>query len=233
MSPALTSLSPPTRNRCLLLKRLASNLLLILLALTLAVGAMACSSELDPTDPGDAYTIFRDALFAGQPDVVWERFDPQTRASFQERYDRLVQMNQLIESYLPQTDHRLARSQSGVELLASVGDGRELFEMVFEKAEMPDDDAIVFGSGISEIRVSEDGTTALVVTRGAQEFVMVQAEDETWHVDLVGSGDFLDTSFGWLTRNEEALSKTVEDLIAEERQKREAIIADLMNLKLD
>ncbi|RDV39737.1 hypothetical protein DV096_04000 [Bradymonadaceae bacterium TMQ3] len=215
------------------MNRLASKLLVTLLALTLSLGAMACSSELDPTDPGDAYTIFRDALFAGTPDVVWERLDPQTRAYFQERHERLVQMNQLIESYLPQTDHRLARSQSGAELLESVNDGRELFEHVFKKAEMPDDDAIVFGSGISEIRVSEEGTAALVVTRGEQEFVMVQAEDETWHVDLVGSGDFLDTSFGWLTRNEEALARTVEDLIAEERHKREAIIADLMNLKLD
>ena len=212
------------------MKRLASNLLFPLLALTLALVAFGCSSELDPTDPGDAYTIFRDALFAQQAAGVWDRLDPETHAYFQERYERLVQMNQLIESYLPQTDHRLARSQSGVELLESVSDGRELFDHVFTKATMPDDTAIVFGSGVREIRVSEDGESALVVTRGLQEFVMVQADDEHWHVNLVGSGEFLDTSFGWLTSNEEALSQTVEDLIAEERQKREAIIADLMNL---
>lgn len=212
------------------MKRLASNLLFSLLALTLVLGAFGCSSELEPTDPGDAYTIFRDALFAQQADAVWDRLDPETHAYFQERYEKLVQMNQLIESYLPQTDHRLARSQSGAELLESVSDGRELFDHVFTNATMPDDDAIVFGSGVSEIRVSEDGESALVVTRGAQEFVMVQAEDEQWHVNLVSSGDFLDTSFGWLTANEEALSQTVEDLIDEERQKREAIIADLMKL---
>ncbi|RAL25484.1 hypothetical protein DL240_04535 [Lujinxingia litoralis] len=207
-----------------------SHLLFALLLAPLALGTTACSGELDPTSPGDAYTLFRDALFEKEEDIVWERLDPESHAYFQARYERLVQMNELIESYLPQTDHRLARSQSGAELIASVSDGRELFDYVFEKAQMPQDDAIIFGSGIQEIRVSEDGKSALVLTRGQQEFVMAQAEDEAWQINLVDSGDFLDTSFGWLTRNEEALAKTVEDLIAEERQKREAIIAELMNL---
>lgn len=204
---------------------------LLLTLVALVVTSAGCSSELDPGKPGDAYLLFRDALFAGDAQAVWNRTDEETREHFQVRYEQLVEMGKLINRYLPQTDHRLARRQSGAELTDSVTNGEALFLKVFTPAELPRDEAIRFGSEVHEIQMAEDGNTAVIVTRSEQEFVVVKARDGQWYVNLLESGDVLASSFAWLDQNASALEQTVEDLMAEERRKREAIIAELLNLK--
>lgn len=201
------------------------------LVLLLSSSLIGCKSELDPARADDAYVLFRDALFAGDAEGVWLRSDKATHDHFQHRYTQLVQMDNLIESYLPQTDHRLARRQSGVELVDSVSDGHSLFLRVFDISNFPQDDAILFGSEVGEIQMSEDGNSAAIITRGEQQFMMVKAGDGQWYVSLLESGEVLSGAFAWLDKNEAALEQTVEDLIAEERKKREAIIAELMNIK--
>lgn len=190
----------------------------------------ACSSELDPSDPEDAYDLFRHALFDGDGEAVWERTDEQTREHFDNRFERLQEMNDLIERYLPQTDHQIARSQSGAELLDETDSGRSLFIRLFEPSEFPDDEAVRFGSEVQQIQMSEDGHSAVVITRGGQEFSLVLQDEELWYVNLVDSGDFLDEALKWFDDNEDALEQTVEDLIAEERQMREQIISELMDI---
>ena len=203
---------------------------LVFLLLFSAAFLVGCRGDLDPQRPDDAYLLFRDALFAGDGQGVWNRSDDQTRKYFEEHYERLVEMNALIERYLPLTDHQLARRQSGVELIERVDSGEALFLQIFTPEQLPDDNAIHFGSTVREIRVSEDGQTAVILTRGEQEFVMMRQDKDEWFVNLAESGDFLDEAFQWLQQNEEALEQTVEDLIAPERQVRETIIADLMGL---
>jgi len=195
----------------------------------LVITAMAgCGGEPDPSSPDDAYQIFRTALFEADAETMWQRTDPQTRDYFEERYQRLVEMDELIERYLPQTDHQIARTQSGAELLDEVDSGSELFVTMIQPGPFVDDDAVELGSRLQELRMAEDGQSAVAATRGGQEFVLV-ADGDHWYVNLVESGQFLETTFQWLTDNEEALEQTVEDLIEEERQVREEIIADLMD----
>ncbi len=195
---------------------------------------VACSSELDPSNPEDAYDMFRHALFDGDGEAAWERTDDHTRQYFEHRYEVLQEMNALIERYLPHTDHQIARSQSGAELLAELESGRELFVYLHDPADFPDDPAVRFGSEVRQIQMAEDGTTAVVLTRGEQEFVLeLHEEEEIWYVNLADSGDFLDQTFQWLAQNEDALEQTVEDLIDEERQMREEIIAELMDIEVE
>lgn len=204
--------------------------LLAMLACLTAFGT-GCSGELDPTKPEDAYLIFRDALFQSDIDTIWQRSDQATQDYFQLRYDQLGQMGVFIEKYLPQTDHRLARRQSGVELTESAKNGKELFGKVFQPRLLAANDGVIFGSNVREIQLSEDGKAAIIVTRGQQEFPLVLAADGQWYVGLVDVGDIVEKSFQWIDQNESALQQTVEDLIAEERKKREAIIAELMDVK--
>lgn len=206
-------------------------LVLIFMALFSGVFSTACSGELDPARPEDSYRLFRDALFSGDGQGLWERTDDQTRAYFDAHFERLETMNELIESFLPLTDHQLARQQSGVELLEKVDSGQELFLHIFSPAEFPKDPAVEFGSQVQEIQMAEDGKSALIVTRGGQEFILTLQSDELWYINLAESGPVLDQAFQWLTDNQAALEQTVEDLIAEERQVREQIIAELMGLK--
>lgn len=203
---------------------------LSLCLVTILFSTVACNSELDPSDPEDAYDIFRHALFEGDGEKVWARTDEQTREYFEQRHEVLQEMNALIERYLPHTDHQIARSQSGAELLDEIESGEELFVRLFEPVEFPDNHAIRFGAEVQQIQMAEDGETAVVLTRSEQEFVIVRQDDENWYVNLAESGDFLDNTFQWLIENEDALTQTVEDLIAEERQVREQIIADLMDI---
>lgn len=198
---------------------------IIMSALTVMTG---CSGEPDPSNPDDAYEMFRDALFDGDGQQMWIRADDQTHDYFEDRYRRLVQMDELIDRYLPQTDHQLARTQSGAELLDEVESGQELFVQLIEPGDFADSDAVRLGSELSELQMAEDGESAVAVTRGGQEFALALQEDQ-WHVNLVDSGDFLDETFQWLIQNEDALEQTVQDLIEEERQVREQIISELMD----
>ncbi len=192
----------------------------------------ACRGERDPERPSDAYLLFRDALFDGDAKGVWARTDERTRAHLDEHYARLVEMNEMIERYLPATDHQLARNQAGVVLLDRVSSGEELFLHLFDTTEFPADDQAVFhGSRVQEIQMAEDGDSAIILTRGENEFLLVRQEDEEWYVNLVDSGDFLNPVFAWLENNFEALEQTVEDLIAEELRVRERIIAELMGIE--
>jgi hypothetical protein len=202
-------------------------------AMIAILGLLAgCASELDPTEPEGAYYLFRDAMLQGDGEEVWKRTDAETHRYFQERYEDLVDMEETIEKFLPQTDHRIARKQSGAILLDEVDDGRELFLKIFTPENIPDDQAIRIGSDIDELILAEDESAAKVVTRAGQEYVLTRDEEsEKWRVMLVRSSESIEESMGWVGQNESALQQTVEDLIAEERDKREAIIAELMNLK--
>lgn len=199
-------------------------------ALLTAVALMfGCKTERDPTDPEDAYYTFRDALIEGDADAVWERADEQTHAYYEKRYEQLVEMDENIEEYLPQTDHELAREQAGTELLDEVDDGRELFVETFEPGQMPEEEAVEVGSDVDELKLAEDESSAKVITRAGQDYLLTRDEESgEWHVMLTESTDAIDASFAWLDKNRESLRKTVEDQMADKKERREAIIADLM-----
>ncbi len=201
---------------------------IMLCALIFATG---CSGELDPTSPADGYLMFRNAMMAGDGEAVWARLDARTHEYFNASYTELTEMGETIERYLPQSDHRLAKRQSGVMLTEEVSDGKTFFLRIFTPEKLPEDEAYELGSRVDEVEVSEDGTFAKVVTRGGQEFYMTKGDDEQWYVMLLKSSNELQQSMAWLEQNKTALRQTVDDLIAEERARREAIIADLMNPK--
>lgn len=208
-------------------------------AVVVAMGALmmlslmsGCGDELDPTEPEGAYYIFRNALLEGDAETVWKRTDAETHQYFDDRYQELVEMDETIQKYLPQTDHRIAREQSGTILLDDIDGGKGLFLKVFQPKNLPEKEAIKVGSNIDELKVAEDDEAAKVVTRAGQEYVLTRSSDsEQWHVMLVRSTDAVQKSMGWLESNKSALQQTVEDLMAEERETREAIIAELMDKK--
>lgn len=190
-----------------------------------------CSNKLDPREPGEAYLLFRKALQKDDVDAMWKRCSESTHDYFNDRYNELVKMEEKIKKYLPQTDHKLARKQSGTELLEDVENGRDLFEKTVDPKKVAMSEARRLGSLIQAIRVSKDGNTAQVETRSKQKYRLVKGEEDEWYVALADSVDAVDSSFGWLDRNRKALTKTVNDLIEEERKKREEIIAELMNVE--
>lgn len=202
-----------------------------LLLLMLMSAALGCSSELDPTQPDGAYYLFRDALLAADGEGVWKHSDEATHLYFQERFEHLGEMDKTIDQFLPQTDHRIARQQSGAILLDEIKDGKGLFLKIFQAKNLADNEAIRIGSDIDELTVNKERTAARVMTRAEQVYLLKKSADsEQWHIMLMESetSKSVEKSLGWLGHNESALQQTVEDLVAEQRQEREAIIAELM-----
>lgn len=201
--------------------------------LACVLSAWGCSSELDPQDPGDAYLMFRDALFSGESDKVWGRLDADTHQYFELSYTELEGMGATIERYLPQADHRLAKSQSGVKLLNEVSDGKTLFIRVLTPDKLPKEEAFKLGSEIAELSLNEDETLAKVVTKGGQTFFLSSNKsDGQWYVMFLKSSEELGNAMKWVEANKVALGQTVDDLIAEERGEREKIISELMGYKI-
>ena len=64
-----------------------------------ALFSTGCSSELDPTEPEDAYLMFRDALFAGNEEAVWGRLDPSTKEFFETSHAELQEMDAEIDMF--------------------------------------------------------------------------------------------------------------------------------------
>lgn len=207
-----------------------------LLLLMLMGAALGCNSELDPTQPDGAYYLFRDALLAADGEGVWKYSDEATHLYFQERFEHLAEMDKTIDEFLPQTDHRIARQQSGAILLDEINDGKGLFLKIFQAKPLAENEAIRIGSDIEELTVNKEGTAARVMTRAQQVYLLKKADQsEQWHIMLMESetSKSIEKSLGWLDHNESALQQTVEDLVAEQRQEREAIIAELMNPKVE
>jgi len=204
--------------------------LLAALLLTTVGGLGGCQSKLDPREPDEAYLLFRRAMLDGDVEGVWMRTAPSTKSYFEDRYQQLVKMDEKIEQYLPQSDHEVARKQTGTVLLDDIDGARGLFGRVASPEKVDVSRARELGSLVEEIRKSKEGNWAKVVTRSGRTYRMVRAEDGEWYVALVKSMRAVDESFEWLDRNREALTKTVNDLLESERQKREEVIAELMNV---
>lgn len=203
---------------------------LISVGLAVLVVAAGCGSDADPRQPAGGYQLYRQAVLKGDVETMWKRSSPSTREYFQERYDQLVKMDREIRNYLPQTDHALARKQTGTELLDEVEGPRELFEKIVQPENMPLNRARRNGSEIAKIRMGKKGEVASVETEGGRKYRVVKGDDGEWYVDLVGSVDAVDASFQWLDDNRKALEKTVNDMVEKRREEREKIIADLMDV---
>lgn len=199
----------------------------MLVALCLSVG---CAENLDPRDPEGAYNLYVNALWAQDAKAVWDRAAPTTHEYFQQKYEVLREMDETIARYLPPTDHKIAREQAGSILTDKVKNGEELFLELFRPSQLQLEEKHRVGASVATIAVSEDERAAELKTLGGDTFLLARGDDQEWYVMLVRSSNVVDEALEWLTSNESALKQTIEDLIAEERKNREAVIAELMKL---
>lgn len=194
------------------------------------VFALGCADNVDPKDPEGAYNLYVNALWAKDANAVWARTAPTTHQYFQDKYETLVKMDETITRYLPPTDHKIAREQAGSILTSKVKDGKGLFLEVFRPDRLQLAQKHKVGRIVDQIRINEDDTAAELKTLGGDTFYLTKGENEEWFVMLVRSSEAVDKQMNWLSSNESALNQTIEDLIDEERKKREAVIAELMKL---
>jgi hypothetical protein len=197
----------------------------VLLSLLLGGGVLSgCSDELDPTQPEGAYRIFRQGLLAGEADNVWECLDASTKGVFDERASTLTAMSDDIVRFLPTVDQKLARRQTGVEVLSTKGvsGGKSLFALLFVPGAVSVTPEIEVGMLVSSVELSTSKTEAIVVTQAGQQFRLAKEDDGHWRVS--SWREFAVARTKWVLDNQTALQQTVEDLIAEEKEEVERII---------
>ncbi|MEZ4462367.1 MAG: hypothetical protein R3E66_22110 [bacterium] len=208
-----------------------SRVLLLMLALSTLL-LSACGDKLDPSDPEGAFNLFKTAMLNGDRDTMWEHMAPSSREYFDAQLKRLHAMDEKIARYLPPTDHKLARTQAGSILTDSMTTGRQLFDKVVTPSGLPKDEKYLVGLTVEEIKVSEDEKTAAILTRGKQKVLLQYDEkNDRWDVMFVESFEPLKTAMKWMDANENALNQTIDDLLSEERRKRETILAELMGFE--
>jgi len=198
-------------------------------ALCLSAFLTGCGDKLDPSDPEGAFNLFKTAMLNGDRDTMWNHMAPSSQEFFDAQLERLQSMDTKIGRYLPPTDHKLARKQAGSILTDELTSGRQLFDKIVTPANLPKDEKYLVGLTVEEIKVSEDEKTAEIMTRGKQK-ILLQYDDagEKWDILFVESFGPLKVAMKWVDSNESALDQTIDDLLSEERRKREAILAELM-----
>ncbi len=200
-----------------------------LLASLIALSAISCAEELLPTEPEGAYLIWRQALLEGNADVAYDHLDEQTRAVFEERVEVLNVMSEDILRYLPRTDQRLARQQTGAVLLKEKGieDGRGLFKVLFKPEAMKVTPEIEVGTEVSSVEINETGDEAAIVVYAGQQFLLRKEEDGIWRITSWRTLSLERTQ--WILDNRDALEQTVQDLINEEKEEMDAVIKYLLD----
>lgn len=204
-----------------------SRVTLIMLALG-TVFLTACGGKLDPSDPEGAFNLFKTAMLNGDRDTMWNHIAPSSQEYFDAQLGRLKEMDEKIGRYLPPTDHKLARRQAGSILTDELSTGRQLFDKIVTPSNLPKDEKYLVGLTVAEIKVSEDEKTAAILTRAKQKVLLqFDEKNEEWDIMFVESFASLKDAMKWLDSNENALDQTIDDLLSEERRKREAILAEL------
>ncbi len=198
-------------------------LLCVLMTLPV-VGLCGCADDLDPRQPQGAYLIFRQALFTQDAETAWSYLDAGTQAVFEDRAKALDDMSEDIVRFLPQVDQRLARKQTGAELLKAkqITDGKALFILLFTPAAVPVTPEIEVGTQISSVEVNDAEDEAIIVTESGQQYRLVVEEDGVWRVS--SWRDLAVERTKWILDNQTALTQTVQDLIAEEKEEVDRII---------
>ena len=188
------------------------------------VGLCGCADDLDPRQPQGAYLIFRQALFTQDAETAWSYLDAGTQAVFEDRAKALDDMSEDIVRFLPQVDQRLARKQTGAELLKAkqITDGKALFILLFTPAAVPVTPEIEVGTQISSVEVNDAEDEAIIVTESGQQYRLVVEEDGVWRVS--SWRDLAVERTKWILDNQTALTQTVQDLIAEEKEEVDRII---------
>ena len=206
----------------------AARTLVIFILLVSSTCLSSCAEEVVATEPEGAYIIWRQALFDGDEDKVYDQLDDQTQKVFQDRVVLLGRMSQDIQRYLPQADQKLARQQTGVVMLSEHGikDGRGLFKALIELDKLTVSPELEVGTEVSEVEVNESGTEAAVVVYAGQQFVLRKEEDAHWRI---ASWRQLSTErTQWILDNGLVLEQTVQDLINEEKEEVNAVIKYLL-----
>ncbi|MFB6263123.1 MAG: hypothetical protein ABEL76_05780 [Bradymonadaceae bacterium] len=200
-----------------------------LIAVSLAVAG--CSDDYDRQSPGGAYRAFRRAFIDADSAALWKRVDARTREYFSQRYQDLVEIDRDIDAHLPQTDQRLARKQSGAVLLDEIDGPRGLFEEVVRPKRVVVDRERRIGSEVAAVRIGEKQQTAVVTTRAGQAVRLSRNDDGTWGVDLLATLEGLRKRLSWIRKNRRAIRETVRSIMRRERERREEIIAELMDVQ--
>ena len=176
--------------------------------------------------------LFRQALFSSEEasaDTVYSYLSKDTKQVFEERVSMMNEMSEQIVRFLPQVDQKLARKQTGAVLLKEqkLTTGKDLFKLLYSADLIKPSDELEVGSEISDIEyLNDENTEAILVTYAKDEYRLVLEEDGVWRV--ASWREFAKARTAWISNNREILEQTIQELITEEKEEIDKVIAYLL-----
>lgn len=164
--------------------------------ISLALGLTGCSTEIDPDKPEGGYLTFRDALFAGDLDTVWDCLSADSKALYEDALADLQAIRETAQQLSP-GDRQMVAERTAVRLLETGETAKDLFKALARLDVLNEEDGYAVGSGVDTVTLDEDGERATIVTEAGQEILLVKEEDARWRVDSLQ--DVIDESLAPIT----------------------------------
>lgn len=148
----------------------------------LAILLTGCTEEADPTEPRGGYLEFRDALFSGDPTLVWVTLASDSQQLYADALEDLQAIADTTRRLAP-SDRVLVEERTALQLLAVADDAESLFVALARMENLAGDETYRIGSEIEAIVVDPDGEHASVTTAAGQTVTLIREEDGIWRVN--------------------------------------------------
>jgi len=154
----------------------------IALAIALTATLLGCTDKADPTEPKGGYLEFRDALFSGDPALLWVTLSTDSQQLYGDALEDLQAISETTRRLAP-SDRVLVEERTALQLLAVADDAESLFIALARMENLAGDETYRIGSEIESLVVDSDGEHATVTTAAGQTVTLVKEEDGIWRVN--------------------------------------------------
>ena len=148
----------------------------------------ACGTFKDENDP--KYTR-PSGLPECDKDKIYEALDSQTKNELITAYVTLVKMDNVIENYFEDIEHKYMRSKTGTDILKNpdrpVKNNKDLFMYLFKPENIIFNENVISGLTIEKDIVKNPNLIELQTHMSGQSFVMVKEADGVWRTSILAN----------------------------------------------
>jgi hypothetical protein len=171
----------------------------------LSVGT-GCSREQPRTTPEGGLQAMAAAISSQDPTLIWETLSESNRAEFARAFDRLRDMERIIEMLQPE-EREAYREAAGLTFAATLESPWDLYLHIMRNIALCTTERCLQGMVPAQIDMEQG--QAVVRTRADQTWTLVVSDDGLWRVQAPVD-DFIRRSLARIHRTHDALTEIAQ-----------------------